>query len=424
MPQQPNITRRSFLRHTSAIGATGSLLPFIPGSVLGAGNSRGANDSIRIGVIGTGKRARQLIDQVPAPGKIVAICDCYWQQMIETQKVFKSDWAMYQDHRQMLDHEKLDAVIVATPEHVRTLLCMNAIQAGLDIYAEKPLSVYVREGRILVDAVRKHKCIFQVGSQQRTMELNRFCCDLVRDGKIGTLKYVSAMNWTNSKPYNPIPEEPLPAGNDWDKWCGPTPLRPFSTKLQVYWTGWRDYSGGKMTNLGAHGVDQIQWALGKSLTGPTEIAPVSPGLNGKVTMRYADGTEVRFELDRGPDLGAIFVGADAKIEINRNRYTTNPKDFIKKPPAPAVAEKWEGAGWIAKPHIKNWLDCMATRAAPNADIEIGHRTVTVCHIVNIARQLGRHLQWNPDVEQFVGNDEANQLLDRPRRKGYELPEIG
>ena len=422
MAQSTRVSRRRFLQHTSALGAATGLFPFIPGRVLGADDAAGANDQIRIGVIGTGHRARQLIEQVPSPGKVVAISDCYKQRMIETLGQFKTEWPMYQDYREMLDKEKLDAVIVATSEHGRTRPCIHAVQAGLDVYAEKPLTAYVREGRVLVDAVRKHKRICQVGTQQRTMELNRFCCEFVRDGKIGAIKQVLAMNWPNSKPYESLPEESIPEGDDWDKWCGPTPLRPYNGQLQFSWIQWRDYSGGSMTNLGAHGVDQIQWALGKSLTGPTEVWPESAGLNGKVSMRYADGTEVRFELDQGPDLGAIFVGSDAKIEINRNRYATNPKDFIPNPPEPAVAEKWEGPGWIAKPHIQNWLDCLKSRELPNADVEIGHRSVTVCHLLNIARELGRRLQWNPDTEQFVNDDEANKLLDRPRRKGYELPE--
>ena len=139
-------------------------------------------------------------------------------------------------------------------------------------------------------------------------------------------------------------------------------------------------------------------------------------------MRYADGTEVKFELEQGPSWWRSSVGTEAKIEINRNRYATNPKDFIRDPPAPAVADKWEGSGWIAKPHLQNWLDCIQSRELPNADVEIGHRSVTVCHLLNIARELGRRLQWNPDLEQFVADDEANQLLIRPRRSGYELPE--
>lgn len=141
-------------------------------------------------------------------------------------------------------------------------------------------------------------------------------------------------------------------------------------------------------------------------------------------MKYADGTPVRFEKDenKGPMGGAIFIGADCKMEVNRNKFTTNPKDFVKDAPNPAVGEKWEGDGWIAKPHIQNWLDCIKSRERPNADVEIGHRSISVCHLVNITRELGRKLTWDPAAEKFVDDDEANKLVNRPRRAGFELPE--
>lgn len=414
-------TRRDFLK-TAAVATTALGAPtFIPAHVLGRAGEPGANEQVVIGVIGTGGRANQLIDQVPAPGRIVAVADCYLQRAIDTAKKRNKDWGTYQDYRQMFDKEKLDAVIIGTPDHARTLVCICAVQAGLDVYAEKPLTAYIREGRILVDHVRKQKRIFQVGTQQRTMEINRFCCEYIRDGKIGKVTQVSAVNYTKSRPYAELPEEPVPATDDWDTWCGPTALRPFNKQLQFAWMQWHDYSGGEMTNWGAHGVDQIQWALGKDGTGPTELWP--DGENGIVAMKYADGTPVRFERKDAPMGGAVFQGTECKMEINRNRFATNPADFVKNAPPPAVQDKWEGDGWIARPHIQNWLDCIKSRELPNADVEIGHRSISVCHLVNITRELGRKLQWDPEKEQFVGDDEANKLVDRPRRAGFELPEV-
>src|SRR6478672_5257070 len=130
----------------------------------------------------------------------------------------------------------------------------------------------------------------------------------------------------------------------------------------------------------------------------------------------------RVQPNGGPMGGAVFTGADCKMEINRNKFTTNPADFVKNPPNPAVGDKWEGDGWIARPHIQNWLDCIKSRKRPNADVEIGHRSISVCHLVNITRELDRKLTWDPVAEKFVGDDEANKLLDRPRRAGFELPE--
>ena len=397
---------------------------FVPARVLGRENTPPPSEQILIGVIGVGGRARQLIDQIPSGGRVVALADCYLQRAADAAAQAKAKWAVYQDYRQMLDAEKLDAALIATPDHARTLPCIHAVQAGLDVYAEKPLTAYVREGRILVDAVRDHQRVFQVGTQQRTMEINRFCCEFIRDGKIGDVKSVSGVNYPGPRRYEGLPEEPIPPGDDWNMWCGPTELRPFSSQLQFAWMQWRDYSGGEMTNWGAHGVDQIQWALGKDDTGPSELWPESPGPNGMVAMRYADGPVVRFEREaaKGPMGGAIFTGTECKMEINRNIFRTNPKDFVKDTPDPAVQEKWEGEGWIARPHIQNWLDCIKSRERPNADVEIGHRSITVCHLLNITRELGRKVAWDPAAEQFVGDDEANQLLDRPRRAGFELPE--
>jgi predicted dehydrogenase len=419
-----SLSRRRFLKGTLATTAAGIVAPtIIPRHVLAAPGQPGANDRVIIGFIGTGNRAKQLMDHVPATGRIVSIADCYLKRAQDAVKEKKADWKIYQDYRKMLDAEKLDAVMVATPEHGRVLPCIRACQAGKDVYAEKPLSVYIAEGRALVNAARKYQRVVQVGTQQRTMEMNRFACEFVRSGGLGKLEVVRCVNYTGPQRYKASPAEPIPEGDDWDMWCGPTELRPFNSKLQFHWMQWRDYSGGEMTNWGAHGIDQVQWALGMSETGPVEISPITPGPNGKVSLRYANGAVVRLELAKGPMGGAIFVGEKGKIEINRNKFTTNPPDLIKNPPQAASAEMWEGAGWIARPHIQNWLDCIKTREKPNADVEIGHRSISVCHLVNIAREVGRTLRWDPVQETFPGDAETNGYLVRPRRKSYELPEV-
>ena len=423
MKKIASTTRREFAKRTSTASLAMGVPLFVASHVLGRDNNSGANEQILIGFIGTGNRARQLMDQMPKPGRIVAIADCFQKRMTETLKEKGTNWRTYQDYRRMLDDEQLDAVVVATPDHGRTLPCIHAVQAGLDVYAEKPLTAYIQEGRHLVNAVRKHDRVFQVGTQQRTMEINQYCCNLVHTGGIGEVKTVVAVNYKGPMRYERLEREQVPAGDNWDMWCGPTDLRPFNHQLQFQWMKWRSYSGGQMTNWGAHGVDQIQSALGKSHTGPTEIWPESAGPDGKVSMRYDDGTLVRFELEKGPMGGAIFVGSQCKLEISRNRFATNPGDFLNDAPEPAVREKWEGPGWIARPHIKNWLDCIKTRERPNADVEIGHRSVTVCHLTNIAREIGRPLHWDPKSENFVNDPEANQLLERPRRAGYELPKV-
>jgi predicted dehydrogenase len=209
-------------------------------------------------------------------------------------------------------------------------------------------------------------------------------------------------------------------------WLNQAALRPFNNEW-MGWMRWRDFAGGEITNWGAHGVDQIQWATGMDGTGPVEMAP--EGSNGHVEMRYANGVPVRFMLERGPEGGAVFVCEKGKLEINRNKFTSNPKDIakelLKKLDEAEEEKKWSDntALWQAKWHMQNWLDCIRTRKLPVADVEIGHRSISMCHLVNITRQIGRRLQWDPAKEQFVGDEEANRLVNRARRPAYALPEL-
>jgi predicted dehydrogenase len=197
------------------------------------------------------------------------------------------------------------------------------------------------------------------------------------------------------------------------------------------WMRWRDFAGGEMTNWGAHGVDQIQWALGADDAGPVEMRPLSGESKGQVAMRYASGVPVNFVLEtgRGPMGGAVFICEKGKLEINRNKFTSNPPEIAaelqKKVDVAEEERKWsdELALWQARWHMQNWLDCIRSRERPVADVEIGHRSVTVCHLVNITRGLGRSLTWDPARERFENDEEANSYLDRPRRKGFELPTV-
>ena len=424
-------SRRTFLKQTSGALLSAVAIPtLIPRSALAAPGAVGANDRIIVGFVGTGMRARQLMEHIPRErAKIVAIADFWRQKMIDCVNEKKGsgligdgeEWSMYDSDIELYAHEKLDAAFVITQDHCRTIAAARAILAELDVYAEKALTTYIAEGRKLVNIVRKSKQILQVGSQQRSMRLNEYGCRMIREGKLGKVKLVQACNY----PFcNPIPddyeEQPIPEGLNWDAWQGPTQYHKFNHML-LGWMGWREYAGGEMTNWGAHGVDQIQWALGADETGPVATSPMPDG-DGKVALKYADGTEVHFDLEYGkaPMGGAIFRCEKGNLEINRNNLKANPEELIADAPEP---DPPEGPTWIARPHIENFFDCMATRERPHADVEIGHRSISVCHLVNITRILNRPLQWDPQKELFVNDDEANSYVDRPRRKGYELPEV-
>lgn len=387
----------------------------------------GANDRIVVGVIGAGNRGNLLMDQIPQPGQIAAVADCFLQRAEEAAARRRKSWDVYQDYRKILDRKDIDAVIVATTDHGRVLPSIHACQAGKDVYAEKPLTVYIAEGRALVNAARKYQRVFQVGSQQRSMEMNQMACRLVREGGLGRLKLVEACNYPSSAPVPPLPDDPVPDKLNWDVWLSQAPLRPYNKKLHLEWMAWRDYSGGQMTNWGAHGLDQVQMALGMDDSGPTELWPLEGGPAGAVAFRYANGVEVRLVLEAKGDMlgGARFTGEKGSIDIWRNNFKIDaPGVKLGLPPQEEI-DKWHDkrALWQAQYHMGFWLECIPTRKTPNADVEIGHRSISVAHLCNITRQLNRKLQWDPKQEVFVGDREANQLANRPRRKGYELPAV-
>jgi predicted dehydrogenase len=422
-------SRREFLRRTAASAVITAFPLVVPRSVLGAPGQPGPNDRIQVGIVGLGGRARWILKNEAMPGaEVVAISDCFLERMDQaaTQMPGGDKWAKYPSHRQLLDKAKLDVVFVETTTHARVLVCMHALQAGCDVYAEKPLTLTIAEGRPLVKAVRHHKRVLTTGSQQRSMPINAYASKLVRDGAIGKVHTVIACNYEGPKTFvQRDAPDPVPKGLDWDLWCNQTPLHPYDKERQFKWSQWEDYDGGGqvwgVSGWGTHGLDQVQCALGTDDTGPVEIWPEEQGPRCRVTMRYANGVLLKMEgKNRGhEDLGAIFVGDKGRIEIVRGNFHTDLPE-LKKAAPPITPE----GSKESVPHIQNFFDCVRSRKLPAADVEIGHRATTLCHLMNICRKLQRKLKWDPQAELFVGDEEANKLISRPRRAGYELPKIG
>ena len=435
LASQRRLTRRRFFK----LGAAGSAMLFVPSHVFGAEDVPSANERIEIGVIGTGIRGRNLIGDMPSDGRVVAVCDCYEPRIERAQKLHpEAKFAAYADYRRMIDEAKLDAVIIATPDHHHVQAAMLACRAGLDVYCEKPLSLTIAEGRRLVDAVRHYNRVLQVGSQQRSMEMDRFACKFVREGGIGKVSKVEVKNFPGPLRYEELLNEPVPDGMHWDLFCGPRRLRSYHWRLwqkgERNWEGqnwrgwdmWRDYSGHLMTNHGAHAIDMVQWALGTDGTGPVEIEPLLDEHEGEmrlcpVMMRYASGTELHMTHPKGFYAGGYFSAEAGEMKICRNGFAAFPRELVTDPPDPLTAAIWRGKGIVARPHLQNWLDCIRTRNEPNAPVEVGHRSITICHLANIARELGRKLRWDSAAETFPDDEEARTLLDRPRRAGWELP---
>lgn len=427
--------RRSFLK-TLAAGLAAPRV--IPRGVLAAPAAPGANDRITVAVIGCGNRVCSILSELPSDLHLVALADCDLRQMSPQsafgQRVGKMDhlargfpkWPRYQDYRRMFDKEKLDAVFVTTTTHARALICIHAVQAGLDVYAEKPLTLTIEEGQVLVKAARKHQRVLQVGTQCRSLERYTWVNNLVRGGRLGKIEKVVAHNFDPPVRRVVKPGEPVPPELNWDMWCNQTPLVPCDLK-ELHpgcgrWGKWWDYDGGGlswgMTGWGAHSLDMVQAALGTDYTGPVEVWPEKPGDgHSPVIMRYADGRRLELTLPRGYGnfWGAIFHGQKGKIEFMLDKLESNPPEV--------VAEAPKLTGYPTLPHLENWIDCMRSRKRPNADVEVAHRSSTLCYLANIARQLGRRLRWDPDKQVFLGDEEANRLRSRPRRKGYELPQI-
>lgn len=429
-----SIDRRRFMQTGSAIAVVAGpmshpiLLPRRARS-----EETPASDRIRVGAIGVGGRGTLLLQQLPKSAELVALSDCNLAKAEGFKAKAKGEWPIYQDYRRILDRKDIDAVIVATGEFQRVLPCIEACQAGKDVYAEKPLTLYIQEGRALVNAVRKYNRILQVGTQQRSMEMNRVACELVRNGGLGKILEVRAIAYAGSEPSPAqlFPGQAVPEGLNWNQWLNQSSERPFNSQW-MGWMKWRDFAGGEMTNWGAHGVDQIQWALGMDDTGPIEIAPLTDGPNGQVRMKYANGVQVNYVIEpgKGPMGGAIFVCEKGKLEVNRNKFTSNPPEIaqqlLKSLDIEEEERKWSDslALWQARWHLQNWIDCIRSRKLPVADVEIGHRSVSVCHLANIARATNRELRWDPKSEVFLDDDAANQFLNRKRRPGFELPSIG
>ena len=364
---------------------------------------------------------------------MVAVADVNLPRAESVATVHKAK--AYQDYRRLLENKDVDAIITATPEHWRALICVAACQAGKDLYVEKPMSLTVKEGRLIVQAVRKYNRVFQTGSQQRSMIRNHIGCEFIRKGGLGKVTRVIAHNYPS--PWEgALPEEKMPEGLDWEMWCGPAPKVPYNKDLYLPranpgWLSFRPYSGGEMTGWGSHGFDQVQCALGMDLTGPIEMwtegsawetvtyTAAEPKARGdkqcsqpKVFFRYPG--DIIMELGDGPDGGAIFIGEKGKVTINRGVCESEPDDLLQE----TIRNRPKG---MSENHIKNWLDCIKSREKPIADVEIGHRSASVCHLGNIARRLGRKLKWDPEKEIFPEDKEANQHLEREHRKGWELP---
>lgn len=419
MSQQHSTSRRSFLKATAA-GAIAAPY-FVPSSAFGA------NERILTGHIGIGGQGRGNLNAFR--NHAIALCDVDSKRLenaVKQAKDYGRECQGYGDYRELLDRKDIDAVVISSPDHWHALQTIHACEAGKDVYCEKPLSLTVVEGRKMVDAARKNERIVQTGSQQRSADNFRYACELVRSGRLGKLHTVLAGIAKANHPGEPVPDSAPPPELDYPMWLGPAKVRPYNEKrvhynFRFFW----DYSGGQMTNWGAHHIDIAHWGMGMDNSGPLEVegtAEFHPKMwhevteKCRLTYKYPGGVTLTVgQLQDDIPMGTTFIGEKGQIYVNRGVLKSDPGDIIKQPIGDDDVHLYKSGN-----HHQDFLECIKSRELPICDVEIGHRTATACHLGNIVCRLGEKIQWDPEMEQLAGSDEAVAMLERPYRRPWKL----
>ncbi len=437
------ISRRAFITRCSTVAAaTGLPLWFVERELAAQEtpkSTRSPNDRPGVALVGCGGMGRGDAQNASRFGDIVAVCDVDQKHVDEAAKQFTKNGktpAKFTDFRKALERDDVHIIVQATPDHWHTLVNLGAAKAKKDTYGEKPLTLTIDEGKQLVKAVRANGTVFQTGTQQRSDKKFRLACELVRNGRIGKLKQVNVFVPAGLRE-GPFKTAPVPDGLNWDFWQGQTPnVEYLKERCHANFRWWWEYSGGPVTDWGAHHNDIARWAIG--LDGPTEIEgraltqPIPGGFTTpsefEATLTWANGVKqvVKTTPDDTPYGGVIkkdgqrnglkFEGTDGWIWVNRSDLNASKDDLIETP-LPDTAARLE----VSNDHMGNFFDCVRTRKNPIAPVEGGHRSASVGHLIVIALRTGRKYQWDPVKEEFVGDGakEGNAHLARPMRKPYD-----
>lgn len=423
------LTRREFLKGAALAGAVLGFPAVVPSTVFGR-NAPG--NRINIGLIGMGLMmgGHHSIMLGRDDVQVVAVCDVDREKRQRAKARTEDHYGAkkasgnykgcdaYNEYERIIERDDIDAVMVITPDHWHTLISLAAMKSGKDVYVQKPMTLTIREGRLMSDTASQYSAILQVGSQQRSERAFRKACEIVRNGWIGKVHTIYTQLGEFPPPQT-LPAETVPEGFDYDRWLGPTPWYPYNNKRVKgdYGGGWRcfwDYGSRKNGDWGAHHFDIIQWALGMDHSGPVQFIP--KGWDGAAYQShiYADGTRVWKNHPVKNDQMIQFIGEHGEVLVSRgDRLETTPAELKDRPLAPGDIHLYENYN-----HEGNWLDCIRSRKTPICTAEIGHRTATICHLNGIAERLNRLIVWDPVKEQIVGDDFATRWLDRPRRTPY------
>lgn len=454
MPTSRQPSRRQFLQGVAFAGTAGILLP----SAERAFGYQSPNDRPIFATIGLRNQGWAITSKSFGFADFAALADVDANVLADNVgKVEKSQGKKpdsYKDYRKVLDRKDINAVMIATPDHWHTKIAVEAMLAGKDVYCEKPLTLTIDEGKLIEKIVKQTGRVFQVGTMQRTEIDQRFllAVALVKAGRIGTVKKVTCgIDRMEASPV--IPVAAVPEQIDYDFWLGPAPKVPYRALPQLregYGGGvplfsnchysfrnWHEYSGGKLTDWGAHHVDIACWALGATETGPSKVTPVAYKLpveykdgNPTVADRYNAATEftirvampndVEMIITSEGDNGILFEGTEGRFFVNRGKITGKPVEELKEKPLPEGAIEKVYGGKVSANHTANFIEGMKARKQPISDVWSHNRMLEICHLSNIAMRLGRELKWDPIKREIIGDAQANSFLARENRKGFEI----
>jgi predicted dehydrogenase len=423
-----SLSRRVFLKLAAATG------PYVVAKAAPAQSAPvpkvSPSDRIGLGIIGCGQSGQAWLSQlnsVPYPSRVQvqAICDVDARNvkvaLPQAERAFKG-CTTRKNFREILANSKIDAVMICTPDHWHAVMAAEAIRAGKDVYCESPLSLTVREAREMASLARRYGRVVQTNSPFRSFPAYMQACALLHAKRLGEIKTVHVRAGGPSRPCY-LSAEPVPEELDWDLWLGPAPAAPYSLQRCTGdpgaslggWRAWREYSGGAMTSYGVTFVDTAQWVLGLDETGPVESVPASGKDHPALTWRYANG--VTFINDRGPKGMPVEVTGSAGVmglAIAGVGFRTWPEELAANPPAES------GLPYRPGDHFLDFLDCIKSRGRPMCGVAAACRSVTACHLANIATWLNRPLKWDPVKEEIVGDAEASRWLDRPKRSPWRM----
>ncbi len=453
-----SVTRRQAI--TSSLAWAGAAV--IASRTERANGYYAANERPRVAAVGTGSRWYQRATGLEgrygsAPdfrkyGDYVAVCDADSNRQELAGEIVK-DWTgsapvKASDYRAILDDDKIDIVHISTPDHWHAKIAIEAMLAGKDVYCEKPMTLTIEEGRLMSKVCRDTKRVVQIGTQQRSSRQFIQAIAMIRDGRIGEVK--RAVCSIGGAPTSPeIPQVDPPKNLDWNQWLGPAPFVNYRSKpgnrnetkswsrshYEFRW--WYEYSGGKLTDWGAHHVDIATWGLDKIATGPTSVDPVVakhpvqfvdgyPTDNSQyntateflISAKFDDGKEIEIRHDQGN--GILFEGTKGRLFVNRGKITGKPVEDLESNPLPDGAMEAAYKGRSLTNHFENFFDAVKQRKDPISDVHSHHRALSTCHLAGIAARVGRKIQWDPNAEKVIGDDVAQQLLGREMRRGFEI----